>query len=159
MPRQPIASGPRPPTSTSRLTPHRALATVSLLQQARTTAGPIRQTIGRFGDGGSVAMERMRGSRLTRRRVLGGVAGGGAFALGGSRLQEALAARKAPAVLQGGGTFTYWGGLIFSEEANNLLVEEITAWGEANDIETEVVMINQNETNQKVSAAVESNTM
>ena len=99
-------------------------------------------------------------STLTRRRMLGGMAGGGAaLALGTGRLQEALAAKKAPAVLQGGGRFTYWGGLIFSEEANNMLVEEITAWGEQNGIETEVVMINQNETNQKVSAAVESNTM
>jgi multiple sugar transport system substrate-binding protein len=105
-------------------------------------------------------MERLQRSRLTRRRVLGGVAGSSAaLALGTGRLQAALAAKKAPAVLQGGGTFVYWGGLIFSEEANNMLVEEIGKWGEANGVETETVMINQNETNQKVSAAVESNTM
>ncbi|HHY51413.1 MAG TPA: extracellular solute-binding protein [Alphaproteobacteria bacterium] len=54
---------------------------------------------------------------------------------------------------------TYWGGLIFSDDANKLLVDTINAWGAANGIETEVVMINQNETVQKVSAAVESNTM
>jgi multiple sugar transport system substrate-binding protein len=58
-----------------------------------------------------------------------------------------------------GTKLTYWGGLIFSEEANQMLVDEITAWGEANDVETEVVMINQNETVQKVSAAVESGTL
>lgn len=98
-------------------------------------------------------------SRITRRRFLGGVAGGGAAVLGGGRLAEALAAKSAPAVIQGGGKLTYWGGLIFSDEANQLLVDTINAWGKENGIETEVVMINQNETNQKVSAAVESGTM
>ncbi len=99
-------------------------------------------------------------SRISRRRLLGGMAGGGAaVAMTGSRLAEALAAKAAPAVLQGGGKLTYWGGLIFSDEANNLLVDTINAWGKANGIETEVVMINQNETNQKVSAAIESGTM
>ncbi len=58
-----------------------------------------------------------------------------------------------------GTKLTYWGGLIFSDDANKLLVDEITAWGAANDVETEVVMINQNETVQKVSAAVESGTL
>jgi multiple sugar transport system substrate-binding protein len=105
-------------------------------------------------------MEQVRGPRVNRRRVLGGMAGGGAaLALGGGRLQDALAARKAPAVIQTGGKLTYWGGLIFSDEANKLLEDEINAWGEANGVEAEVVMINQNETNQRVSAAVESDTM
>ena len=54
---------------------------------------------------------------------------------------------------------TYWGGLIFSDDANNLLSDTINQWGEDNNVDTEVVMINQNETNQKVSAAVESGTM
>lgn len=57
------------------------------------------------------------------------------------------------------GKVTYWGGLIFSEDANKLLKSTITTWGDANGVETEVVMINQNETVQKVSAAVASNTM
>jgi multiple sugar transport system substrate-binding protein len=57
------------------------------------------------------------------------------------------------------GTFTYWGGLIFSEEANNMLVERITQWGQEQGIKVEVVMINQNETTQRVSAAVEAGTM
>lgn len=56
-------------------------------------------------------------------------------------------------------TFTYWGGLIFSEEANNLLVERIEAWGEERGVPVEVVMINQNETVQRVSAAIEAGTM
>lgn len=98
--------------------------------------------------------------RFSRRRVLGtSAAGAAAVALNGGRLQEALAVRRAPAHIQLSGKVTYWGGLIFSEEANNLLVETINQWGSDNGVETEVVMINQNETVQKVSAAVESNTM
>lgn len=57
------------------------------------------------------------------------------------------------------GVFTYWGGLIFSDAANQMLVDEITEWGQEFGIETEVVMINQNETQQRVSAAVEAGTM
>ena len=58
-----------------------------------------------------------------------------------------------------GTSLTYWGGLIFSDAANQLLVDTINEWGEANDVATEVVMINQNETVQRVSAAVEAGTM
>ncbi len=57
------------------------------------------------------------------------------------------------------GVFTYWGGLIFSDAANQMLVDRITQWGEERGIETEVVMINQNETVQRVSAAIEAGTM
>ena len=89
----------------------------------------------------------------TRRRVLGaGAAGAAALAMGTSLSTPARAQSLS-------GKLTYWGGLIFSEAANNLLVETINAWGAANGVETEVVMINQNETTQKVSAAVSSNTM
>src|SRR5687768_5026044 len=56
-------------------------------------------------------------------------------------------------------TFVYWGGLIFSETANNLFVERIEQWGEEKGIDVEVVMINQNETVQAVSAAIEAGTM
>lgn len=57
------------------------------------------------------------------------------------------------------GTFTYWGGLIFSEEANQMLVDRIEEWGAMKGIDVEVVMINQNETVQRVSAAIEAGTM
>jgi len=99
--------------------------------------------------------------RFTRRRVLGTTAAGAAAAAAGSlRLQDTLAARKAPAQLhQLSGKLTYWGGLIFSDDANSLLQDGINQWGKDNGVETEVVMINQNETVQKVSAAVESNTL
>jgi multiple sugar transport system substrate-binding protein len=102
--------------------------------------------------------------RLSRRQVIGGMAGGGAAAALGTgaglgRLSEAIAARKAPAIIQGSGQLTYWGGLIFSEAANDLLVETINNWGSENGVETDVVMVNENETNQRVSAAVEAGTM
>jgi multiple sugar transport system substrate-binding protein len=65
----------------------------------------------------------------------------------------------APAAAQDEDKFVYWGGLIFSEEANDAIVARIEAWGEMNGIEVEVVMINQNETVQRVSAAIEAGTM
>ena len=63
----------------------------------------------------------------------------------------------APAALaQSKPHFTYWGGLIFSDKANQLLVDRITKWGEEKGVDTEVVMINQNEFVQRVSAAIEA---
>lgn len=56
-------------------------------------------------------------------------------------------------------TFVYWGGLIFSESANNLFVERIEQWGQERGVNVEVVMINQNETVQTVSAAIEAGTL
>jgi multiple sugar transport system substrate-binding protein len=53
-------------------------------------------------------------------------------------------------------TFTYWGGLIFSDEANTMFAERIQQWGAERGIPVEVVMINQNETVQRVSAAIEA---
>lgn len=86
----------------------------------------------------------------SRRRVLTTAASGLALA--------AASSFPMPAIAQGK-KLTYWGGLIFSDDANKLLTDTINAWGAANGVATEVVMINQNETTQKVSAAVSSNTM
>src|SRR6476646_8774525 len=107
----------------------------------------------RFNTGnrlGGTAMT--KNGRWTRRYVLQATLAGGA-GLGGAR--RALAA---PALVKGS-KLTFWGGLIFSDKANKLLVETIRKWGTDNGIQTDVVMINQNETVQKVSAAVASNTM
>jgi multiple sugar transport system substrate-binding protein len=90
----------------------------------------------------------------TRRRVMAVTLAGAALAKG--RARTALAA---PAVLKKGTKLTFWGGLIFSDKANRTLVDTIHHWGADNGILTEVVMINQNETVQKVSAAVASGTM
>lgn len=89
-------------------------------------------------------------TKWTRRQVLGTSAAGVALATGASRPRRAFGQS---------GRLTYWGGLIFSDDANAMLQETIHAWGEANGIDTEVVMINQNETIQKTSAAVASDTM
>lgn len=89
-------------------------------------------------------------SGLTRRQALVGTA-----AIAGLAARPALAA---PALVKGS-KLTFWGGLIFSDRANKLLVDTINKWGADNGIVTEVVMINQNETVQKVSAAVASGGM
>ncbi len=91
--------------------------------------------------------------KWTRRFLLGTAAIGAATGLS---QRSALAA---PPTLKGGTKFTYWGGLIFSDKANKLLVDTINQWGAANKIPTEVVMVSQNDTVQKVSAAIESKTM
>jgi multiple sugar transport system substrate-binding protein len=73
---------------------------------------------------------------------------------------EAQTGSAPPATLpKAVGTFTYWGGLIFSEEANAMLVQRIKQWGNERGVAVDVVMINQNETVQRVSAAVEAGTM
>jgi multiple sugar transport system substrate-binding protein len=92
----------------------------------------------------------------TRRHVLGASAASAALATLGGGARSVLAA---PPVIKRGTKLTYWGGLIFSDAANKLLTDTINDWGKQNGVETEVVMINQNETVQKVSAAVESKTM
>jgi len=65
------------------------------------------------------------------------------------------AATAAPAA-SSGDKFVYWGGLIFSDAANKMLVDRITQWGKDKGIAVDVVMVNQNETTQRVSAAVEA---
>lgn len=89
---------------------------------------------------------------ISRRKFMSATAGV-ALAVGAVPL---FASAQSPKL---SGKLTFWGGLIFSDEANKLLHDAVTAWGEASGVETEVVMINQNETVQKVSAAVASNTM
>jgi multiple sugar transport system substrate-binding protein len=71
--------------------------------------------------------------------------------------EAAMTVEEAAAAFEG--TFTYWGGLIFSDQANQMLVDRVAQWGEERGIDVETVMINQNETVQRVSAAVEAGTM
>jgi multiple sugar transport system substrate-binding protein len=71
--------------------------------------------------------------------------------------EEEMSVEDAAAAFEG--TFTYWGGLIFSDTANQMLVDKIEAWGAERGIDVEVVMINQNETVQRVSAAIEAGNM
>ena len=90
---------------------------------------------------------------FTRRNML--IAASATTGLAVLPLRASLAA---PAIIKGS-SLTFWGGLIFSDAANRLLTEEITKWGAANGVRTEVVMINQNETVQRVSAAIAADTM
>jgi len=90
----------------------------------------------------------------TRRRVLGAALASTAL-VGVGRISPALAA---PAIKKGS-KITFWGGLIFSDAANKLLTDTVNKWGADNGVTTEVVMINQNETVQKVSAAVQAGSM
>ena len=99
------------------------------------------------------------GHDVTRRAVVKGAVAGAVSLAGAGGIAGIVSARKAPAVVQGGGTFTYWGGLIFSDAANSLLQSTIEEWCRTNGLEPDVVMINQNETVQRVSAAVEAGTM
>lgn len=72
----------------------------------------------------------------------------------------ATPAAQATAPLKVTGAFTYWGGLIFSDAANNLEQSTIQQWGkQIGFTTTTAVMVNQNETNQKVAAALQAGTM
>ena len=85
--------------------------------------------------------------RWTRRRVIGTSAAGAAAAIvGGGALQEMLAAHIAPAVLQSERQDHLLGRPDLLRRGQQAPRETINDWGEANGVETEVVMINQNET-------------
>ena len=92
-------------------------------------------------------------TRWARALAASGLLWSGVAALPGEAQAQGAALPKAV------GTFTYWGGLIFSEEANAMLVQRIKQWGQERGVPVDVVMINQNETVQRVSAAVEAGTM
>ncbi len=68
---------------------------------------------------------------------------------------------EAPAA--GGATeddpLTYWVGLTFSDEGNQMVVDRIEQFGEEKGVPVEAVVINQNEMVQKVSAAIEAGNM
>jgi multiple sugar transport system substrate-binding protein len=98
-------------------------------------------------------------ARLTRRQALGGAAIGAAAIATSGRLNEAIAASKAPAQLQLSGKLTYWAGITLSETADSFIADSINAWGEANGVETNVELINVNDMNARIAAAVESKTM
>src|SRR5438552_18427976 len=70
-----------------------------------------------------------------------------------------VVASTGPARAQDKAKFVYWGGLIFSDEANTLFANKVKEWGDKRGIAVEVVMSNQNETVQKVWAAIEAGTM
>ena len=84
-------------------------------------------------------------------------------------LALAISACAAPAAPEGGeeaatggetvtegDPLTYWVGLTFSDEGNQMVVDRIKQFGEEKGIPVEAVVINQNEMVQKLSAAIEA---
>ena len=55
--------------------------------------------------------------------------------------------------------FTYWIGLIFSDLANQAAVDQINAWGKLRGIKVDPVLVNQNNTNAQITAALAAGTM
>lgn len=88
--------------------------------------------------------------------LLAGCAGGGTTPGGGDRevSEEVRAAAD-----DFDGTFTYWLGLTFPEDSNELEKQRIQEWGASLGIDVEVVDVNQNDTSRLVASALESNEM
>src|SRR5690606_27189552 len=103
--------------------------------RARPTARRRVSRLGRLHGGIEMKKSNPASAGRSRRKVLGAAASVGALAASGTLFTPAIAQGK---------KLTYWGGLIFSDDANKLLTDTINAWGAANGVETEVVMINQN---------------
>ncbi len=57
------------------------------------------------------------------------------------------------------GTFTYWTGLTFPAAGNAIEKQRILQWGKDIGLKVEVVEVNQNDTSQKVAAALQSGSM
>lgn len=57
------------------------------------------------------------------------------------------------------GKFTYWIGLIFSDIANQTAVDQINEWGKLRGIKVDPVLVNQNNTNAQITAALAAGTM
>lgn len=57
------------------------------------------------------------------------------------------------------GTFTYWTGLTFPDEGNQIEQQQIEKWGKDLGIKVEVVAVNQNDTSKRVAAALQSGSM
>ena len=55
--------------------------------------------------------------------------------------------------------FTYWIGLIFSDEANALAVSQINEWAAMRGIQANPILVNQNNLNAQVTAAITAGTM
>jgi multiple sugar transport system substrate-binding protein len=57
------------------------------------------------------------------------------------------------------GKFTYWIGLIFSDVANQTAVDQINAWAKLRGITANPVLVNQNNLNSQITAALAAGTM
>ena len=67
--------------------------------------------------------------------------------------------KEVAALNASGKKFTYWIGLIFSDIANSAAQDQIKSWGKARGIQVDPVLVNQNNTNAQVTAALAAGTM
>ena len=58
-----------------------------------------------------------------------------------------------------GKSYTYWIGLIFSDIANQTMVDQVNKWGASKGIKVDPVLLNQNNTASTVTAALTAGTM
>ncbi len=91
---------------------------------------------------------------LSRRTMVKSSAGAGAaLALGGA---VSMPATHAVAAQEFSGKLTVWGVVSFTEEGDNLLGEQMKAWGDENGVEVEYVALPGSDYATKVAAAVEA---
>ena len=75
------------------------------------------------------------------------------------RAQRVALQNEIAQIKKDGKKFTYWIGLIFSDEANKLAVDTINDWAKLRGIEANPILVNQNNMVAQVTAAVTAGTM
>jgi ABC-type glycerol-3-phosphate transport system substrate-binding protein len=106
----------------------------------------------------------MKGSHMKKKLVAAAIA---ALMTAGLITVPATSANAANTALQNeiaaikkdNGKFTYWIGLIFSDIANETAVDQINAWAKTRGIKADPVLVNQNNLNAQVTAALAAGTM
>jgi multiple sugar transport system substrate-binding protein len=76
-----------------------------------------------------------------------------------TRAERVALQKEIAQIKKDGKKFTYWIGLIFSDEANRLAVDQINDWAAMRGIEANPILVNQNNMNAQVTAAVTAGTM
>lgn len=76
-----------------------------------------------------------------------------------TRAERVALKKEAAQINKDGKKFTYWIGLIFSDEANRLAVEQINDWAALRGIQANPILVNQNNLNAQVTAAITAGTM
>ena len=71
-----------------------------------------------------------------------------------TRAERVALQKEIAQIKKDGKKFTYWIGLIFSDEANRLAVDQINDWAAMRGIEANPILVNQNNMNAHVTAAV-----
>ena len=74
-------------------------------------------------------------------------------------VQQVALEKEIAAIKASGKPFSYWIGLIFSDQANSAAQAQILQWGKSRGIKVEPVLVNQNNLTANVTAAVAAGTM